>query len=261
MRLLTRVVLGLTLAWAVSGAEKDEFRWKGRIAAGKAIEIKGINGAIRAETAAADEAEVVATKTGRRSDPKTVEIKVVEHADGVTLCAVYPSPDAGKPNECAPGKGGRMNNRDNDVQVDFAVRVPAGVRFLGRTVNGKIQATGLRSDVEAHTVNGSVDVATRGLVEAQTVNGGITASLGSMPGSQPLTFNTVNGSITLELPEGANTDVTAETVNGGIETDFPLTIQGRFGPKKLSGKIGSGGRALNLKTVNGSIRLRRAGHV
>ena len=39
---------------------------------------------------------------------------------------------------------------------------------------------------------------------------------------------------------------------------FPLTIQGRFGPRHLSGTIGGGGRTLQLSTVNGSIHLRQA---
>ena len=34
--------------------------------------------------------EVTATKTGRKSNPAEVEIRVVEHAEGVTICAVYP---------------------------------------------------------------------------------------------------------------------------------------------------------------------------
>jgi DUF4097 and DUF4098 domain-containing protein YvlB len=51
--------------------------------------------------------------------------------------------------------------------------------------------------------------------------------------------------------------VHASTVNGGISTDFPLTVQGRFGPKRLNGRIGDGGRTLSLTTVNGEIELRR----
>jgi DUF4097 and DUF4098 domain-containing protein YvlB len=53
--------------------------------------------------------------------------------------------------------------------------------------------------------------------------------------------------------------VRATTVNGEIETDFPLTITGKFGPRRLNGTIGSGGRRLDLSTVNGSIKLRKAG--
>jgi hypothetical protein len=48
-------------------------------------------------------------------------------------------------------------------------------------------------------------------------------------------------------------------VNGDLVTDFPLTVTGRFGPRHLNGTIGSGGRALALETVNGTIRLRKAG--
>ena len=43
-----------------------------------------------------------------------------------------------------------------------------------------------------------------------------------------------------------------------IDTDFPITIKGRFGPKHMSGTIGRGGRRLVLETVNGSIELRAA---
>ena len=47
-------------------------------------------------------------------------------------------------------------------------------------------------------------------------------------------------------------------MNGEIETDFPLTVTGRFGPRRLNGRIGSGGRTLSLETVNGAVRIRRA---
>jgi len=115
-------------------AEGDEFRWTGRLAAGRVIEVKGVNGRVHAEgTADGGEVEVVATKRARRSDTSSVRIELVEHADGVTVCAVYPSRDRDKPNRCAPGDGGNMNVRDNDVQVDFTVRVPAGVRTVKST--------------------------------------------------------------------------------------------------------------------------------
>lgn len=135
----------------------DQFRWTGRVAQGKSIEIKGVNGSISAEPASGDQLEVSATKTGRRSDPSQVSIKVVEHAGGVTICALYPSDDPGDPNTCEPGQGhGRMNVRNNDVKVAFMVRVPAKVDLIGCTVNGEISALGLAGNVESHTVNGSI---------------------------------------------------------------------------------------------------------
>jgi putative adhesin len=236
---------------------QEEFRWHGSMASGRAIEVKGVNGAVRAEAASGSEVEVTASKSGRRSDPHQVEIRVVEHADGVTICAVYPSDNPSKPNECQPGQGGRMNSRNNDVKVDFTVLVPSGVRFIGRTVNGEVKAASLGSDAAAYTVNGSIQISTGGQAQAQTVNGSVTASLGATSWSGPLKFETVNGSITVEIPAGTNTQFQAETVNGQISTDFPLTVQGRINPKHITGMIGSGGRELLLKTVNGSIQVRR----
>src|SRR5436190_3878142 len=114
-----------------------EFRWSGRMAPGQSIEIKGINGGITAEPTGG-EAEVVANKQARRSDPNAVRIEVVQHSGGVTICAIYPSDDSQELNTCQPGdnSSSKSNIRNNDVQVNFVVRVPTGVGFTGRTVNG-----------------------------------------------------------------------------------------------------------------------------
>ncbi len=241
-----------------STADQD-FEWTGRIAPGKAIEIKGINGEIRARAARGPDVMVTAEKHGRDDDPATVRIEVVEHDDGVTICAVYPNAERSRPNECSPKDRGRMNNKDNDVTVNFEVRVPAGVRLIGRTVNGDVEASGLDSDVELSTVNGSIHASTTGHALGRTVNGGLDITMGRADWSGTAEFQTVNGSIRLALPASLDTEVRAQTVNGDITTDFPLTVQGRFGPRRVSGTIGRGGRVLDLQTVNGSISLRKRG--
>ena len=73
-------------------------------------------------------------------------------------------------------------------------------------------------------------------------------------------WKTLNGGITLDLPSDLSTEVRASTVNGDLVTDYPLTVTGRFGPRRMRGTIGSGGggRSLNLSTVNGEIRLKKA---
>jgi DUF4097 and DUF4098 domain-containing protein YvlB len=235
----------------------DDFRWQGRLAAGKTVEIKGVNGDIDAVAASGNEVEVVAVKKARRDDPDSVEIKLVEHEGGVTICALYPS-WRGR-NECAPGSGGHMDSHNNDVDVHFSVRVPAGVRFSGHSVNGSIDARGLDADVEVSTVNGSIEATSRGVVRGETVNGSIRASLGDADWTGPLAFSTVNGSITIDLPADASADVRAAVVNGDIETDFPLTVKGKWGPRSMKGTIGAGGRQLQLDTVNGGIKLRKRG--
>jgi hypothetical protein len=237
---------------------KAEFRWEGQMASGKTLEIKGVNGRVRALLTSGDKLELVAVKRGRRHDPEKVDVRVVEHAGGITICAVYPSVDPARPNECKPGAEGRMTVRNNDVSVDFALKLPAGIHFVGRTVNGGIEASGLAGNVEARTVNGSVTVETSGHARAETVNGSIRARLGKADWKDAVAFKTVNGSVTVTLPKDASTAVHVETVNGRISNEFTLSGEARIGRRQLSGTIGGGGRDLSAKTVNGSVSLRRA---
>lgn len=249
---------GLLAAMPAAMQAQQDFQWRGRIEAGKTLEIKGVLGDIVAEPGDGDMVVVVAEKRARRDDPEDVRIEVIEHGDGVTICAVYPTPRRSRQeNECAPGNGGHMNVQDNDVRVRFMVRIPRGVNFAAKTVNGDVQARGIQGNVRANSVNGEVDVDASGYVDAQTVNGSITARMGRSDFRDGLSFSTVNGSITVEIPDGLNADFEASTVNGRIETDFPITIEGRMSPRRLRGRIGDGGPDLSFSTVNGSIRLRR----
>lgn len=255
MRIFTTTLAAVALL-ATPGVAQD-FHWTGTLAPGKRLEIKGVNGSIRASLASGNEAVVDARKTAhRRGDPDEVKIVTVPFDGGVTICAVYPTGrHARRENSCEPGHDWHSSTDDNDVSVDFTVRVPAGVVFNGRTVNGDVDAQGLNGDARVSTVNGSVDVSTSGIAEASTVNGSIRATLGRADWNDEMEFSTVNGGITVTLPPNTSTNVQARTVNGEMESEFPLTVTGKFGPRRLHGTIGDGGRDLSLETVNGSIRI------
>lgn len=247
----------LTLLGAGTLAAQD-FRWHAPLGSGKTLEVRGISGRVRASRATGSEAEVTAVKkAGRRGDPEDVEIKVLEDNQGVLICALYPTRRDGR-SDCRRGGGGNQNIRDNDVEVNFEVKVPAGVDFVGSTVNGDVYAENLPADAEVSTVNGDVEVTAAGLARASTVNGSVTATVGKGDWSGALEFSTVNGGIRLTLPADINVDVDASTVNGSIDSDFPITMQGRMRRQEFHGQIGKGGRRLRLTTVNGGIELRKS---
>jgi len=233
--------------------QSNEWNWHGRIASGKTLEIRGVNGAITAEPSTGSEVVVTATKRAHdHGDPDDVRIEVVEHEGSVTICAVYP----GSSNRCGPDDDYHMSTHNNDVEVAFHAQLPTGVAFTGGTVNGEVEVTALTGPVDASTVNGSVRLeTTSGDARANTVNGSVTAVVHGQ-GTGPLRFETVNGGVTLSVPKDLNADLSAETVNGAIETDFPITVTGRINRRHLDGRIGQGGRTLHIETVNGSIRLR-----
>ncbi len=258
-RLLAVVALQGLVALPTAELLAQDFEWQGRLQPGRTIEVVGVIGDVRAVASGGDEVEVTASlREHRRGRAEDIEFEVVEHDAGVTICALYPTPRrAERPNECRPGGRSRNNTQDNDVSVHFTVHVPAGVKFVGRTVNGEIEAVSLSADVEAYTVNGDIAITTTGFAQASTVNGSIDAELGRADWNGSVEFETVNGGITVVLPDDLGADVTAKTVNGSIETDFPLVVRGRFSSKSMTGTIGEGGRRLWLETVNGSLRILR----
>jgi hypothetical protein len=224
---------GLLASMSLLTAQTD-FRWSGAVAPSATVTVRGVNGDVRSTASSDALVHVEATKRARRSDPDSVRIEVVEEDGGLIVCAVYPTPpDARRENGC---RNGSSNTRDNDVSVDFLIRVPAGVRFEGSTVNGDVALRGLTAEARGTTVNGDVSIRTSGFVSAAT---------------------TVNGDIELDLPAGLNAAFSGSTVNGMIYSDFPVLLNGRFGPRSARGTIGSGGPELRATTVNGSITLRR----
>jgi hypothetical protein len=244
---------GETIAWTQAA---ESFEWTGSIPSGESLEIKGINGSITVGPATGSEVVVTAEATGRRSDPSTVRIEMVEHGDGLTFCAVYPNAEGERENYCGAGSQGRMSTNRNDVEVHFYVEVPAGVEFIGQTVNGEIEALDLDSDLTVNTVNGDIELSTSGFAEAETVNGSIDAVMGSRELRHGATFSTVNGSITLDLNDDVDADLDASWLNGAFETDLPFALEGRMSRRSARGTLGSGGPDLELSTVNGSIRIR-----
>src|SRR5438874_625826 len=97
------IAVVLVLASLAVGAEApisstaNPFHWKGTLAAGQTVELRGVQGDMNIEGVAGNEVEVTANKSGEGADE--VSIAVVPHAGGVTICAVYPS-DSRSRNAC-----------------------------------------------------------------------------------------------------------------------------------------------------------------
>jgi hypothetical protein len=216
--------------------------------------IHNTNGSVKVEAATGDSLAVTAVKTYHRSDPGAVRFVTVPSADGVTICAVW----ASRGGRCEPGGDFRPSSlHGNDVVVDFSVRLPRLVRLGATTVNGAVRIAGATAPLVAVTVNGAVDAETAaGPVQAVSVNGGVRARMLAFGDTGDVSLFTVNGS-TAELPARLDADVEARTVNGSIQTDYPLEVTGKVG-KHARGMVGIGGRKVHVTTVNGSINLRKA---
>jgi hypothetical protein len=238
--------------------DPGDFHWQGSLKAGQTLEVINTNGEIRASHASGDAAHVNGILGSTEGDHELF-IEVVEYADGVTICAVYAR-------EKAPGRchRGGVSSESGDwwhghrAKINFDAQVPRGVQLNAMTTNGRVHCLNLESVVQAATTNGDVEVSTSEWASAKTTNGGVRVSMGNAKWSGELELMTTNGSVDVTLPASAEFQVHAATTNGGISTDFPVTVQGRFGPKSLSGTVGGGGRDLRVATTNGGIDLKKS---
>jgi hypothetical protein len=143
-------------------------------------------------------------------------------------------------------------------RVQYRITLPEGARVRVGTVNGNVEVTGVAGELRASTTNGSVEVTdAAGEVEASTVNGGIRARYRAVDPEGRHSFSTTNGSISVSIGQGAGGRIEARTVNGSIENDLPLESTERATRRRLEGRLGKGNGSLQLRTVNGSIHLRK----
>lgn len=150
------------------------------------------------------------------------------------------------------------DSSDTPAIVDYHVRVPRAARLEQiKLVNGTLEMAGLRGEVRASSVNGGIR--TRGLagdVFLSTVGGRLEAMFDEIPLSRSISMNSVSGSIEVLLPLDARADLQADTVSGGISSDFGLPVErGRFAGHHWSAALRGGGAHIRVSNVNGSISL------
>jgi hypothetical protein len=255
------LLAGLALPAAGQPTQTAEgFKWSGRIPVGGWIRVKNMNGGITVDQASGDQVEIVGTKRWRKGDPAVVRFDTKKFGSGgenVLVCALW-----GERSSCDERNyesHSDRSTRNNDVSVEFQVRVPRGVKVAVETVNGAVSVAGATSEVDASTVNGEVDVSTTGgPVNATNVNGNVRARMGRVDPDANMKFETVNGSVIVDFTGDFGGDVDLETVNGSLFTNFEMTVSGRLDPKHLRAHIGKpGGPRLKLETVNGNVELRK----
>lgn len=267
MQLIRRIALSAlvvvptmpAILWAQERqSEPTAFTLNERIPAGQWIRVRNVNGEINVRAASGDNVEVVATKTWRRGDPRDVRIEARKASDGSILVCAFWTENASCSESGYESHGDGWRSRNNDVAVDFEVRVPKGVKVGVWTVNGGVRVDGASSEVRAGTVNGSVAAgSSSGPVTGSTVNGNVHATMGRFDSGQDLDYRTVNGTIVAEFTGDVDADVDLNTVNGRFITDWPVTLTGRIDPRHLRATVGKGGGRIRMSTVNGNVELRK----
>lgn len=152
---------------------------------------------------------------------------------------------------------GPLNRRYASWSVSYEVWVPRKTSLDADTHNGGVAVEGVEGKMDLRAVNGGISLRqVAGDIRAATTNGGVTAYLdGSSWRGQGLDLQTTNGGVSLEIPRGYNAELETGTVNGSMNIDFPITVQGFIG-RRITTKLGQGGPRVRATTTNGGVRIR-----
>jgi hypothetical protein len=153
-------------------------------------------------------------------------------------------------------------DRRESWSVSYRISVPRKNDLDLQASNGGITIAGVNSNIRFDTVNGGVKLQdVGGRVNGQTRNGGLNVMLsGDRWDGEGLDVETSNGGVTLHLPENYNAELETRTVNGGMNFDFPVTVQGDLTGRRggtLNTTLGSGGPLVRVRTTNGGVRVSR----
>ncbi len=159
---------------------------------------------------------------------------------------------AGSGNIRIDGVGGSLSAKTGSGSID-ARAVQGAIIASAGSGPIELEQTG-EGDVSVNSGSGGVRVrGVRGGLSVSTSSGSIRAQ-GEMVRDWSLAAS--SGGITVELPKEASFELDASTNSGSIDSERPLTVQGRMSRRSLRGAVGSGGPRLEVETSSGSIVIR-----
>lgn len=227
--------------------------------AGGDIDLRNVGGRISARTSGGD---VTLKGSADRVELETAGGDIVVYEAGGAVIAQT----AGGDIEIKGARGGvavRTSGGDIEAQ-DIAGPLEA------RTAGGDIEGHGIGGSVSARTAGGGIELrGVQGGVVGKTAGGDVEVEITLEDFTKPhaVELQTAGGEIALYIPEKLPATIVAEIKirerwsDYNIYSDFPLTIsrdeENGTTILRARGDINGGGDAIDLRTVNGSIYIKK----
>jgi len=153
---------------------------------------------------------------------------------------------------------GPEGKRDYHWDVSYEVFVPRRADLSLETHNGGIAIADVNGKIDFTALNGGVVLKrVGGAVRGSTTNGGLMIQLsGDRWDGESMDVSTTNGGVILSVPENYSAHIETGTVNGGVNTEFPVTVKGEV-TKQIALNLGSGGATVRAMTTNGGVHLKK----
>jgi DUF4097 and DUF4098 domain-containing protein YvlB len=159
-----------------------------------------------------------------------------------------------------------------NVSGDLSLSSDTGTMTVKNAANSHLQVRGVAAPVVLSNVTGHVQVTSSGgpvqftdvsgpKVNIGTISGNISFH-GDFSGGGFYVFTTHSGAIDVVLPATASVDLTARSVKGSVENDYPLQTKTHlpFIPsegRSFAGTSNSGSSSVELQSFSGRIRVKK----
>ena len=204
------------------------------------VSLTNITGNITIEGWDQPQAEVRVTKEGgSEQDRQAVQIKLRSSKDLLSL-------------ETSP-------TRSSPVETHYDLKLPSHVRAVEiESADSAVKLLQITGAITISVQGSSIELKnTSGALHTKIVKGETKATLSQSPG-EPQELSSVSGDIELRLDGDINADISAETIDGRIEADdLDLKIEKRTMGQAATVRLGRGGVAIRIKTINGDIRIKK----
>jgi hypothetical protein len=114
-------------------------------------------------------------------------------------------------------------------------------------------------EMRLHATSGGVraEDVTCARLNAESVSGHVTVAFSrATPSDVVADASAGSGNIDVVAAKDFSGHVVLSSSSGSVETDLPVTVQGRLSKRQVSGFVGKGSGSLSVRTTSGSIRVR-----
>ena len=229
--------------WSASAvAATDRQSRLAALPAGRALSIDVTIGDVRVEGEARTDAAIEIVRTAPTAQGLgRIPVRFEESDDELRLVAVQ-------------ADGGT----DAGFRTNVTVRVPhaATLRSI-RIVEGALTLALLRGALTADVRRGPIDATdVQGAIRLETEIGHITAKRMRLTPNGLLRLRTFNGDVRLGLAERpADARIMALALNGTIQSEIPLTMKDRWGPRWGEATLGAGEPVISIDVVTGRVEI------
>jgi DUF4097 and DUF4098 domain-containing protein YvlB len=130
------------------------------------------------------------------------------------------------------------------------------------TTSGDVRIVDLRGNVDVGTVSGDIELrgVTSKIVRAKTTSGDVTFD-GLIDTAGRYDLATHSGDVRLHVQRDASAQLTVATWNGGVNSEFPITLKpgqhdiGSSNAKRYTFSIGGGAARISAETFSGDITI------